>query len=109
MNFIRVKQASKNDINKSQIELRGTDNDLIDPNFIMENLTELKNRSCQNNVWVDGIPERSSEIWKGFTKEVMKINIIKNKIDITINRNHERLSVRFYVSKINTKLKMRTN
>ena len=49
----------------------------------MENLTELKDRSCQNNVWVDGIPERSSEIWKSFTKEVMKINIIKNKIDIT--------------------------
>ena len=45
---MRVKQASKNDINKFQIELRRTDNVLLDPKFVMENLTELEDRSCQN-------------------------------------------------------------
>ena len=65
------------------IELRRTDNVLLDPKFVMENLTELEDRSCQNNIFIDGIPERSSEIWKICNKEVIKIIIMKSKIDIT--------------------------
>ena len=70
---MRVKQASKNDINKFQIELRRTDNVLLDPKFVMENLTELEDRSCQINIFIEGIPKRSSEIWKICNKEVSKL------------------------------------
>ena len=39
----------------------------------MEKLTELEDRSRQNNVRIDGIPEASGETWKSCKEEVTKI------------------------------------
>ena len=50
----------KNDIKKNQIDLSEI-NDFLDPIFVMENLTELEDRSRRNNVRMDGIPETSNE------------------------------------------------
>ena len=50
----------KNDIKKIQIDLSEI-NDLLNPIFVMEKLTELEDRSRRNNVRMDGIPETSNE------------------------------------------------
>ena len=71
---------SKMILKKVQTDLRKTE-DLLDPTFVMEKLTELKDRSRRNNVWIDGIPETPNETWENCEAEVRKI--IKNKLDIT--------------------------
>ena len=65
---------------KNQTDLREID-DLLDPIFVMEKLTELEHRSSRNNVRIDGIPETPNETWENCEEEVRKI--IKNKLDIT--------------------------
>ena len=49
----------------------------------MEKLTELEDKSRQNNVRIDSIPETSIETLENCEEEVMKI--IFKKIDITDN------------------------
>ena len=71
----------KNDIKKVQTDLREIEDDLLDPTFVMEKLTELEDRSRRNNVRIDGIPETPNETWENCEEEVRKI--IKNKLDIT--------------------------
>ena len=71
----------KNDIKKVQTDLREIEDDLLDPTFVMEKLTELEDRSRQNNVRIDSIPEKPNETWENCKKEVRKI--IRNKLDIT--------------------------
>ena len=71
----------KNDIKKVQTDLREIEDDLLDPTFVLEKLTELEDRSRRNNVRIDGIPEISNETWESCEEEVRKI--IKNKLDIT--------------------------
>ena len=71
----------KNDIKKVQTDLRETEDDLLDPTFVMEKLTELEDRSRRNNVRIDGIPETPNETWKNCEEEVRKI--IRNKLNIT--------------------------
>ena len=60
---------------------RKIEDDLLDPTFVMEKLTEIDDRSRQNNVRFDGIPETSNETWESCEEEV--IQIIKNKLGIT--------------------------
>ena len=71
----------KNDIKKVQTDLREIEDDLLDPTFVMEKLTELEDRSWRNNVRIDGIPETPNETWENCEEEVRKI--IRNKLDIT--------------------------
>ena len=71
----------KNDIKNVQTDLREIEDDLLDPTFVMEKLTELEDRSRQNNVRIDGIPETPNETWGNCDEEMRKI--IKNKLDIT--------------------------
>ena len=71
----------KNDIKKVQTDLREIEDDLLDPTFVMEKLTELEDRSRRNNVRIDGIPETPNETWENCEEEVRKI--IRNKLDIT--------------------------
>ena len=95
----------KNDIKKVQTDLREIEDDLLDPTFVMEKLTELKDRSRRNNVRIDGIPETPNETWENCEDEVRRI--IRNKLDINndieIHRCHEQLSVSFYVPKTSTR------
>ena len=72
----------KNDIKKVQTDLREIEDDLLDPTFVMEKLTELEDRSRRNNVRIDGIPETPNETWENCEEEVRKI--IRNKLDITV-------------------------
>ena len=71
----------KNDTKKVQSDLREIEDDLLDPTFVMEKLTELEDRSRRNNVRIDSIPEISNETWESCEEKVRKI--IKNKLDIT--------------------------
>ena len=71
----------KNDIKKVQTDLREIEDDLLDPTFVMQKLTELEDRSRRNNVRIEDIPEISNETWKSCEEEVRKI--IKNKLDMT--------------------------
>ena len=71
----------KNDIKKVQTDQREIEDHLLDPTFVMEKLTELEDRSRQNNVRIDSIPEKPNETWENCKKEVRKI--IRNKLDIT--------------------------
>ena len=71
----------KNDIKKVQTDLREIEDDLLDPTFVMEKLTELEDRSWRNNVRIDGIPETPNETWENCEEEVKKI--ARNKLDIT--------------------------
>ena len=67
----------KNDIKKVQTDLREIEDDLLDPTFVMEKLTELEDRSRRSNV----IPETPNETLGNCEEEMRKI--IKNKLDIT--------------------------
>ena len=71
----------KNDIKKVQTDLREIEDDLLDPTFVMEKLTELEDRSWRNNVRIDGIPETPNETRESCEEEVKKI--ARNKLDIT--------------------------
>ena len=58
------------------------EDDLLDLNIAMEKLlTELEDRSYQNNFQIDHIPETSCETWESCQVELIKI--IKSKWDIT--------------------------
>ena len=71
----------KNDIKKVQTDLREIEDELLDPTFVMDKLTELEDRSRWNNVRIDGIPETPNETWENCEEEVRKV--IRNKLDIT--------------------------
>ena len=71
----------KNDIKNVQTDLAEIEDDLLDPTFVVENLTELENRSRRNNVRIDDMPERPNETMKNCKEEVRKI--IRNKLDVT--------------------------
>ena len=71
----------KNDIKKIQTDLREIEDDLLNPTFAMEKLTEVEDRSRRNNVRTNGISETSNETWENCEEEVTKI--IRNKSDIT--------------------------
>ena len=65
----------KNDIKKLQTDLREIEDDLLDPTFVVEKLTELEDRSRRNNVRIDGIPETPNENWENCEKKVRKLLI----------------------------------
>ena len=54
----------KNDIKKVKTELREIEDDLLDPIFVLEKLTELEDASRRSNVRIDGILEISNETWE---------------------------------------------
>ena len=70
----------KNDIKKVQTDLWETEDDLLDPDIVMEKLSGLEDRPQRNNFQIDGIPE-TCEKWESCEEELMKI--IKSKLDIT--------------------------
>ena len=59
----------KNGIKKVQTDLREIEDDLLDPTFAMEKLTELEDKSRRDNVRIDGIPEISNETWESCKEE----------------------------------------
>ena len=48
-------------LKKLKTDPREIEDDLLDPTFVMEKLTELEDRSRLNNVLIDSIPEISNE------------------------------------------------
>ena len=72
---------AKNDIKKVQTDLKEIEDNLLDPTFAMEILTELEDRSRYNDIRIDSILETSNKTWKSCNEKV--INIIKNKLNIT--------------------------
>ena len=66
---------------RNKCELREIEDAILNPTFIMEKLTELEDRSRQNNARINDIPETSNKTRKNCEEEVRKI--IRNKLDNT--------------------------
>ena len=53
---------------------------MLDPDYVMEKLIEIEDRSRRNNLRIDGISEVSHETWK--MCEVSVKDLIKTKLEI---------------------------
>ena len=53
---------------------------MLDPDYVMEKLIELEDRSRSNNLRIDGIPEVSHETWEMCEDEVKEL--IRSKLEI---------------------------
>ena len=45
----------KNDVGKIQTDMKYIENDLLGPKYVMGKLIELEDRSCRNNLRIDGV------------------------------------------------------
>ena len=70
----------KEDISQVQTDLRHIQDDMLDPDYVMEKLIELEDRSRRNNLRIDGIPEVPHETWEMCEDEVK--DLIKSKLEI---------------------------
>ena len=70
----------KEDISQVQTNLRHIEDDMLDPDYVMEKLIELEDRSRRNNLRIDGISEVSHETWE--MCEVSVKDLIKTKLEI---------------------------
>ena len=78
------------DIKHVKSDLQEIEDDLLDPDFVVEKLTELEDRSRRNNIRIDGITENPNETWEKCEEEVKKLIETKLNIDgeIEIDRCH---------------------
>ena len=70
----------KEDISQVQTNLRHIEDDMLDPDYVMEKLKELEDRSRRNNLRIDGISEVSHETWEMCEDSVK--DLIKTKLEI---------------------------
>ena len=70
----------KEDISQVQTNLQHIEDDMLDPDYDMEKLIELEDRSRRNNLRIDAISEVSHETWK--MCEVSVKDLIKTKLEI---------------------------
>ena len=63
----------------------------VDPNYVLDKLTELEDRSRRNNLRIDGINEQKGETWEMYETKIK--NIFQEKLeihdDIFIERAHK--------------------
>ena len=99
----------KNEIGKPQAGMKKLDEDLLDPDFVIEKLIELEDRLQQNHLRMGCVEETPNEAWDVCKEKVQ--GIIKEELVITaeieldnchctgklkkINLNQEQLSVDF--------------
>ena len=64
----------------------------VDPNYVLDKLAELEDRSRRNNVRIDGINEEKSKTWEMCETKIKNIFQDKLKIhdDIIIERAHRK-------------------
>ena len=67
----------KNDVGKIQTDIKDIEHDLLDPEYVMEKLTELEDRSRRDNLRIDGVEETPNETWDICEKKVH--DIVENK------------------------------
>ena len=60
----------------------------MDPECVMEKLTELEDRSRRNNLRIDGVEETPNETWEICEGKVQ--DIVKNKLGITAEIEFDR-------------------
>ena len=58
----------RHDSKQLQSDQQKIENDQLNPEYVMSKLTELKNRSHQNNVWIDSITETPGNLGGGSSK-----------------------------------------
>ena len=83
-------KKKKNDIGKLQAGIKKLDEDLLDPDLVTEKLIELKDRSRQNNLRINGVEETPNETWDICEEKVQ--SIVKEELgiiaEIEMNRFH---------------------
>ena len=80
----------KDDISQVQTNLRHIEDDMLDPDYVMEKFIELEDRSRRNNFRIDGISEVSRETWEmceDSVKDLIKTTLEIND-EIEIDRCH---------------------
>ena len=80
----------KENINQVQTNLQHIEDDMLDPDYVMEKLIELEDRSRRNNLQIDGISKVSHETWEmceDSIKDLIKTNLEIND-EIEIDRCH---------------------
>ena len=77
----------KNDIKILASEMKELENDLLDPNEVLEKLIELEDRPRRNNLRIDGLIENTSKTWDNCEKKVQEVMRDKSNIqdDIEID------------------------
>ena len=78
----------KNDVGKIQTDIKDIELDLLDPEYVMEKLIELEDRSRRNNLRTDGVEETPNETWNICEKKVQ--DIVENKLGITTEIEFDR-------------------
>ena len=81
-----VKEAitnTKEDLNLVKTEIQELGEDVLDPNYVINKLIELEDRSQHNNIRIDGIEEELYETWDRCAEKVQKV--IKKKLGIEDN------------------------
>ena len=78
----------KNDVGKIQTDMKYIEDDLLDPEYVMEKLIELEDRSRRNNLRIDGVEETPNETWDICEGKVQ--DIVVNKLGITAEIEFDR-------------------
>ena len=78
----------KDDISKTESDVRLIERDLLNPNDVSEKLIELEDRSRRNNLRFDGLTEDTNETWDDCELKIQKI--LSDKLEITEDVEIER-------------------
>ena len=63
-----------------EISIKGTKDDLLDPNDISSKLIELEDRSRRNNLRMDGIEETPNETWEDCEIKIKELTSTSSQI-----------------------------
>ena len=63
-----------------EISIKGTKDDLLDPNDISSKLIELEDRSRRNNLRMEGIEETPNETWEDCEIKIKELTPTSSQI-----------------------------
>ena len=94
----------KDDLNQVKTDLQELGEDVLDPDYVINKLIELEDRSRRNNIRIDGIEDDQNETWDSCEEKVQKL--IKEKLglenEVEIERCH-RMKKKLFLNFFNLK------